>query len=115
MGCRARRAVWIRPTPENADRLGALRAFGAPLHDLSRDDLARPDTVFQIGVVPCRIDLLTSISGGIDFERAWQRRKTLDIEGLRLGCIGREDLIANKRACGRPQDLADIARLEREP
>ena len=107
--------VWVRPTPANADRvLSALGSFGAPLHDLTRDDLSRPDTVFQIGVAPCRIDLLTSISGGIDFEGAWQRRKALEIEGLRLACIGREDLIANKRACGRPQDLADVARLERE-
>jgi hypothetical protein len=106
--------LWVRPTPENADRvLLALRTFGAPLQDLTRDDLSRLDTVFQIGVAPCRIDLLTSISGGIDFEGAWQRRETLGIEGLRLACIGRKDLIANKRACGRPQDLADVARLER--
>ena len=107
--------VWVRPTQANADRvLSALRSFGAPLQDLTRDDLSKPDTVFQIGVAPCRVDLLTSISGGIDFDGAWQRRKAIEIEGMHLACIGRDDLIANKRACGRPQDLADVARLERE-
>jgi hypothetical protein len=105
--------VWVRPTDDNAARvLTALLTFGAPLHDLS-DDLSRPDTVFQIGVAPCRIDLLTSLSGTIDFETAWKRRCTIDVEGLKISCIGRDDLIANKRACGRPQDLADVARLER--
>lgn len=49
----------------------------------------------------------------IDFASAWQRRSTFDVGGLTVACIGREDLIANKRACGRPQDLADVARLER--
>jgi hypothetical protein len=104
--------IWVRRTPENADRvLAALRAFGAPLHDLTPSDLTRPDTVFQIGVVPSRIDILTSISG-VDFDDAWPRRMPLAVEGLSVACIGRDDLLANKRAAGRPQDLADIARLE---
>jgi hypothetical protein len=106
--------IWVRPTEGNADRvLAALRSFGAPVHDLTREDLSRPDTVFQIGVVPRRIDLLTSLSGDIDFASAWQRRRAFEVGGLTVACIGREDLIANKRACGRPQDLADVARLER--
>ena len=104
--------LWVRRSPENAKRvLTALRSFGAPLHDLTLEDLTGPDTVFQIGVVPCRIDILTSISG-VEFDAAWPRRKELEIEGLSAACIGREDLITNKRAAGRPQDLADVARLE---
>jgi hypothetical protein len=56
--------IWVRATPENADGvLRALRAFGAPLRDLSRDDVVRADTVFQIGVAPGRIDLLTGRTG----------------------------------------------------
>ena len=94
-----------------AHALAALRVFGAPLHDLTRDDLLRPDTVFQIGVVPCRIDILTTISG-IEFDDAWPGRLPLALEDLSVACIGRDDLLANKRAAGRPQDLADVARLE---
>jgi len=104
--------IWVRRSPENATRvLEALRAFGVPLHDLTADDLTRPDVVFQIGVVPCRVDVLTGISG-VDFEGAWARRMPFQVETLSIFCIGRADLIANKRAAGRPQDVADVARLE---
>jgi hypothetical protein len=59
------------PTPENAERvLRALRAFGAPLFDLTLADLLRPDTVFQIGVAPGRIDLLAGLTG-LTFQEAW--------------------------------------------
>jgi hypothetical protein len=65
--------IWIRATPENADRvLAALRQFGAPLVDLTKADLLAPDVVFQIGLVPSRIDLLTSITG-VEFDRAWPK------------------------------------------
>jgi hypothetical protein len=104
--------IWVRPTPENAERVwAALKAFGAPLHDLAPEDLSRPGIGFQMGVVPCRIDILTQITG-VDFDSAWQGRTELDIEGVRVSVIGRTELLANKRATGRPKDLADVAALE---
>jgi hypothetical protein len=104
--------IWVRPTPDNADRIwAALQRFGAPLHDLTRDDLHTPDIVFQIGVAPSRIDILTSISG-VDFGDAWKNRIVVPVSGIDVPTIGREDLIRNKRAVGRPRDLADIAELE---
>jgi hypothetical protein len=106
--------LWVRPTKENASRvMQALRAFGAPLFNLTVEDLSAPDNVFQIGVAPCRIDLLTAISG-VDFETAWSQRTSLNVEGLSVPCIGRADLLRNKRAVGRPRDLADVAELESE-
>lgn len=103
--------IWVRPTPDNTDRvLRALRAFGAPLFDLAREDLLRPDTVFQVGVAPGRIDLLTGLTG-LTFEEAWPARMTTSIEGVTVPVIGREELLRNKEATGRPQDLADAAWL----
>jgi len=100
--------IWIRPTSDNAKRVWrALTQFGAPLAQISIDDLARPEVVFQIGIVPARIDLLTSLTA-IDFDSAWQRRQIIDVEGRALPFLSREDLIANKTAVGRPRDLADI-------
>jgi len=103
--------IWVRPSPENAVRvMAALRAFGAPLFDLTEGDLECPGTVFQMGVVPNRIDLLTEISG-VTFEEAWSRRAMFTIEGRSLPFLAREDLVRNKRAAGRPKDIADLVAL----
>lgn len=105
--------LWVESTAENARRvLGALRAFGAPLHDLSESDLGREGIVFQIGLPPRRIDLLTGITGVV-FSEAWPRRVEIEDGDLRFAVIGREELIRNKRALGRPKDLLDVALLER--
>jgi hypothetical protein len=104
--------IWIRPTAENAERVwAALVAFGAPLHQLTREDLTSDDLVFQIGVAPNRIDILTGI-GGVRFDDAWPRRSTVALQGLAVPVIGRDDLVRSKKAAGRPRDLADLAELE---
>ena len=106
--------IWIQAKPENAARVfAALKSFGAALVDLGPDDLSKPDTVFQIGLPPSRIDILTSISG-VDFDEAWSRRLEVTIGDLSVGVIGRSDFIANKSASGRPKDLIDIELLPPE-
>jgi len=106
--------IGVRPTPENAGRVWtALRQFGAPMSRISVDDFHTPDIVYQIGVAPRRIDILTSVTG-LTFDGAWLNRRTVQIEGLSVGFLGRSDLVENKRATGRPQDLADVAWLESE-
>jgi len=103
--------LWVRPTPENAARVWrALADFGAPLDSITVADLTRPDVVFQIGVAPRRIDILTSISG-VEVSEAWGGRGTVPIGDLTVPGLGREALIANKRAVGRLQDLADLEAL----
>jgi len=101
--------VWANP--ENARSLfRALDRYGAPLRNLSHADFASEGTVFQIGVGPRRIDILTRIDG-VKFEDAYARRLIVQREGIEFPVISREDLIANKRASGRPQDLADLEHL----
>ncbi len=78
-----------------------------PLTDLSIHDLTTPGTVFQIGTVPCRVDLLTTISGVV-FDQAWTRRLRIDIEGIEVPVLGRSDFVANKKAIGRPRDRSDL-------
>lgn len=104
--------LWVRPTPENAARVrGALAKFGAPVSELTVADLAAPDLIFQVGVAPRRIDVITSISG-VEFVQAWANRIEVPIQGLTVPVLGREDFIRNKRASGRPKDAADVALLE---
>ena len=105
--------VWVDATPQNARRtLAALREFGAPLDDLGLDDLSRPGVVYQIGLPPLRIDVLTAIDG-VEFAAAWRRRITADFDGVVVPVIGRSDFLANKRATGRLKDLADAERLSK--
>jgi len=104
--------VWVDATPNNAPRtLAALREFGAPLHELSLDDLSRPSVVYQIGLPPLRIDILTAIDG-VEFSVAWPRRITADFDGVEVPVIGRDDFLVNKRATGRLKDRADAERLD---
>jgi len=104
--------IWIRADKETAPRvLVALTAFGAPVNDLSVSDFAKPSIVFQIGVPPGRIDILTTVSG-LDFATAWHNRKQIRLDAITFDVIGRADLIANKQASGRPKDIADLAALE---
>jgi hypothetical protein len=105
--------VWVDPRTENAARVrAALERFGAPLQDLTESDLATPGIVFQIGVPPNRIDVLTAIDG-VSFHEAWPERIETTYGGERVPVIGRRHLIQNKRASGRPQDLVDADLLER--
>ena len=105
--------IWVRANPENAVKvLVALSRFGAPLHDLTIEDLSTPGIIFQIGVEPSRIDILTEISG-VTFSDAWERKISIEMNGCSMSVIGLEDLIKNKRAAGRAKDIADVETLER--
>lgn len=107
--------VLVRPSPENSRRVHrALSLFGAPLaaHGVAESDFARPGAVYQIGIPPTRIDVITSIDG-VDFESAWASRLDADFDGVQAPVIGREALIRNKRATGREKDRRDADELER--
>jgi hypothetical protein len=99
---------WVRPTPENASRVwNALASFGAPMEEIAVEDFSTPGVVFQIGIAPQRVDVMTSVSG-VEFEDAWPNRIVADLDGLRADVIGREQLLQNKIASGRPKDIVDV-------
>lgn len=107
--------IFVRPTADNAARVWrALLAFGAPVPaaNVSQSDFERPDLVYQIGLPPRRVDVLTSISG-VSFDEAWASRVAATVEGLTIHFIGRDMFVRNKLAAGRPKDLADAARLKK--
>lgn len=103
--------LWVRPSPENAQRVFRALGFGAPADHFSVADFELSDQILQLGVPPGRVDVITSIEGVV-FDEAWPNRLTVEVDGLTVPVIGREDLLRNKRAAGRPQDLADVTRLE---
>ncbi len=105
--------VWVRPSEDNAVRVyEALSRFGAPMDRVSVSDFVNDDLIFQIGVAPIRIDVITSISG-VTWEEAWPQKISATYGGIPVFVLGRETLIVNKRASGRRKDLIDIETLKR--
>ena len=104
--------IWVMPSSQNADAvLRALRRFGAALDNLTKEDLQKDGTIFQIGVAPRRIDIITEASG-LQFEEVYSRALSVNIEGIEVHIPLIDDLIRNKRASGRTKDLADAEALE---
>jgi hypothetical protein len=106
--------ILVAPGSDNAARvMRGLELFGAPLasHGVSSRDFEREGTVYQIGLPPRRIDVMTSISG-VAFDEAERTALKIAIEGLELPVLGRRQLLANKRATGRAKDRLDAELLE---
>ena len=105
--------LWVYANSQNAPLLiKALAKFGAPMQDIYASDFELEGTVFQIGTEPIRIDIITRIAG-LNFEEAINNVKIMEIDGLQVPVISIEDLIKNKKASGRFQDLADARVLEK--
>lgn len=105
--------LWISTDSENARAVfAALREFGAPLADMTASDFMQEGYVYQMGQPPFRLDVMMSIDG-VTFEDAWKRRESVSIEGFSVPFICKADLIRNKEASGRPQDLIDAENLRK--
>jgi hypothetical protein len=104
--------ILVRSTPENALKLiDLLQQFGFAEMGLKQSDFTESEQIIQLGRPPNRIDLLTSISG-VTTEDAFATRIEAELDGLPVFVLSRDALIRNKRAIGRPQDLADLDTLE---
>ena len=105
--------LWISTDPENASAVfQSLQSFGAPLKGLTQKDFSEDGFFYQMGRPPVRIDILMGIPWLI-FQEAWERRETVWFDDMHVLFISRQDLIAAKRASGRPQDLIDAELLSR--
>ena len=105
--------LWVKCDADNSVKVyGAMTDFGAPLEDTHKTYFDTPGNVFQIGVAPNRIDILTAIDGVV-FSEAYESREKIEIDGLIVPVINRHHLIMNKQAVGRPQDLVDIELLKK--
>jgi hypothetical protein len=105
--------IWVEASPENAPKvISALATFGAPISDIDAEYFQTNENVFQIGVAPCRIDLLTSVTGLPDFAACHQRAHMVSMDKLEIPILSKADYITNKRALGRHRDLADIDTIE---
>ena len=104
--------IWLLPSQENAERIiHSIQEFGFGSLPITATDLQKEGMVIQLGYPPLRIDLLTSIDG-VTFEECYPNKKVVAIDGLQVAFIGYQDLLKNKKASGRHQDLGDIENLQ---
>jgi hypothetical protein len=105
--------IWVEPSPANAEKLiQSLTRFGAPVSNVKEDDFTTKGIVFQIGVAPRRIDILTAIDG-VEFEPAYENRLVILVEALEIPVLSLEDLIKNKESTGREKDALDAKMLRK--
>jgi hypothetical protein len=103
--------ILIHPSLEHVGRtLAALKQFGFPAEQIAAQDVLRERTILQLGRQPVQIHVMTSISG-VDWDSAWDSRQPGSYGQVRVFFIGRDALVANKQAAGRPKDLADVEAL----
>ena len=99
--------LWVFTSRENAEKVyKTLAEFGAPLEQIDKDSFSEKGIILQIGVAPCRIDIITQIDG-VEFEQAYPKRNEIEIDGIKLPIISKEDLIHNKESTGREKDKLD--------
>lgn len=107
--------IWVRNSADNAAKImRSLRAFGAPTAAISETDFLLPDLILQIGVAPCRIDIITGIDG-VAFDDAWQNKLAITVDGVNIHILSKSDLLKNKMAADRDKDQGDIAWLKKNP
>ena len=105
--------IWVKPNNTNSRKLyKVLARFGAHLEQIEIDDFSMEGIIFQIGVIPRRIDIITKIDG-VTYEEADEDRITVEVEGLMLPVISLDKLIKNKMATGREKDELDIKTLKK--
>lgn len=105
--------IWIEASSRNAHCvLKALAEFGAPIDNLTVEDLAKPGLIFVFGIPPLRVDLLNKAKGA-NFAVAWPKKERVGLSGMAVNFVDIATLKRLKAASGRPQDLADLEKLKK--
>lgn len=103
--------IWVEASPENSQKIRqSLSEFGAPLKDITENTFCEEGIIFQIGVAPRRIDIITKIDG-VNFNRAYSEKQEIEIEGLAIPFLSKENLVKNKESTGRERDKLDAQYL----
>lgn len=107
--------IWVKPDENNARKIyNALKEFGAPLKDVTPEDFANKNMVYQIGIEPVRIDIIMG-TGDIKFNSAWKNRTRSKYGDTPINIMGRKELVITKKKANRPQDRIDLNVLTATP
>ncbi|OGW76017.1 MAG: hypothetical protein A2Z72_02005 [Omnitrophica bacterium RBG_13_46_9] len=103
--------IWVEASTENSKRIyKSLTIFGTPLSDITKNTFSEKGIIFQIGVPPRRIDIITHIDG-VDFQTAYETKEEIAVENIKIPFLSKENLIKNKESTGREKDRLDAGYL----
>ena len=103
--------IWIAVSEANAEKTAAaIREFGMPADQVTKDLFLDSNKVIRMGVPPVRIEVITGASG-VDFEECYARREIIEMDGIPVNFVSLEDLKKNKQASARHKDLEDLEHL----
>ena len=103
--------IWVEASPENSEKIyRSLSKFGAPLSEITETTFSDEGIIFQIGVAPRRIDIITKVDG-VDFGKAYSDKQEIEVEGIEIPFLSKENLIKNKESTGREKDQLDAKYL----
>lgn len=106
--------IWVEASLKNSQKIyKCLSLFGASLFDITKETFAEKGIIFQIGVAPRRIDIITNIDG-VNFNEAYKTKEIIEIENLKIPFISKKDLIKNKQSTSREKDKVDVKYLARK-
>lgn len=106
--------LWVEASSANSKSIyKSLKDFGAPLSEIDEDTFNAQGLIFQIGVAPRRIDIITKIDGVV-FSDAYNNKQEIELDGLKIPFLSKSDIIKNKKAAARDKDLIDIKYLNNE-
>ena len=104
--------IWVEASSTNSKLIyESIAEFGAPLNGISQEAFSKEGIIFQIGVPPRRIDIITKIDG-VDFKQAYNDKEDIEIEDLIIPFISKDNLIKNKESTGRDKDILDVKYLK---
>ncbi len=103
--------IWVEASTENSEKIyQSLSEFGAPLSEVTKSTFCEEGIIFQIGVAPRRIDIITKIDG-VDFNKAYSDKQEIEVEGIKIPFLSKKNLIKNKESTGREKDKLDVKYL----
>lgn len=106
--------VWVEPSAENSPKVyNSIKEFGAPLREITPDSFTERGIIYQIGVVPRRIDIITFING-VDFDKAYEEREEIEVENIKIPFLSKKNIIKNKESTGRDKDKLDVKYLKKK-
>ncbi len=105
--------IWVEATKENSNRIfKSLIEFGTPIKEINDTTFSEKGIIFQIGVAPRRIDIITEIDGVV-FDEGYITRQEVEIENIKIPFLSKDNLIKNKQSTGREKDKLDVENLKK--